>query len=87
MTITNDLTVTGNFTVNGTTVTINATTLTVDDKNIENWLGTTPTDTTGEWRWNYSEGNLRTKRLFGTVQIRIGLQAITGLWLPARFIR
>lgn len=33
-TVRNDLTVTGNLTINGTTTTINSTTLTVDDKNI-----------------------------------------------------
>lgn len=43
-----DLTLSGNLTVNGTTTTINATTVQVDDKNIE--LGTvdTPTDTTAD---------------------------------------
>jgi len=43
-----DLTLSGNLTVNGTTSTINSTTLQVDDKNIE--LGTvdTPTDTTAD---------------------------------------
>ena len=43
-----NLTLSGNLTVNGTTTTINSTTLTVDDKNIE--LGTvdTPTDTTAD---------------------------------------
>jgi hypothetical protein len=43
-----DLTLSGNFTVNGTTTTINSTTLQVDDKNIE--LGTvdSPTDTTAD---------------------------------------
>ena len=46
ITIANDLTVTNDLIVNGTTTTINSTTLQVDDKNIE--LGTvgTPTDTT-----------------------------------------
>ena len=43
-----NLTLSGNLTVNGTTTTINSTTLTVDDKNIE--LGTvdTPSDTTAD---------------------------------------
>jgi hypothetical protein len=43
-----DATLSGNLTVNGTTTTINSTTLQVDDKNIE--LGTvdTPTDTTAD---------------------------------------
>lgn len=42
------LTVSGDLTVNGTTTTLNATTLTIDDKNIE--LGTvgTPSDTTAD---------------------------------------
>ena len=40
------LTVSGDLTVNGTTTTINSTTLTVDDKNIEMGSVTTPTDTT-----------------------------------------
>ena len=38
--------ITGNLTVNGTTTTINSTTLTVDDKNIELGSVTTPTDDT-----------------------------------------
>jgi len=43
-----DLTLSGNLTVNGTTTTINATTVQIDDKNIE--LGTvdTPSDTTAD---------------------------------------
>jgi hypothetical protein len=40
--------VTGNLTVNGTTTTINAVTLTVDDKNIELGSVASPTDTTAE---------------------------------------
>ena len=48
VTVNDDLVVTGNLTVNGTTSTINSTTLQVDDKNIE--LGTvdTPDDTTAD---------------------------------------
>lgn len=42
----NDVTISGNLTVNGTTTTINSTTLTVDDKNIEMGSVATPTDTT-----------------------------------------
>lgn len=47
-TINNDLTVTGNLTVNGTVATVNSTTITVDDKNIE--LGSTgsPSDVTAD---------------------------------------
>lgn len=45
-TFNNDLVVTGNLTVNGTTVTMNTTTLTVDDINIELGSVATPTDTT-----------------------------------------
>ena len=43
-----NITITGNLTVNGATTTVNSTTLTVDDKNIE--LGSTdsPTDTTAD---------------------------------------
>ena len=43
-----DLTVTGNLTVNGTTTTINATTITVDDKNIELGSVASPDDTTAD---------------------------------------
>ena len=42
----NDVTISGDLTVNGTTTTINSTTLTVDDKNIEMGSVATPTDTT-----------------------------------------
>ena len=45
-TVNNNLVVTGNFTVNGTTETINATTIQVADKNIEIGITGTPTDTT-----------------------------------------
>ena len=47
-TVTNDLVVGGNFTVNGLTTTINATTITVDDKNIELGSVASPTDTTAD---------------------------------------
>ncbi len=43
-----DLTVTGDLTVNGTTVTVNATTLEVEDKNIELGKVATPTDVTAD---------------------------------------
>ena len=44
----NDLTVSGNLTVNGTTTTVNSTTITVDDKNIELGSVATPTNVTAE---------------------------------------
>jgi len=47
-TVRNDLTVTGNLTINGTTTTINAVTLTVDDKNIELGSVNSPTNTTAD---------------------------------------
>jgi hypothetical protein len=47
-TIGGNLTVTGNLTVNGDTTTINATTITVDDKNIELGSVATPTDSTAD---------------------------------------
>jgi hypothetical protein len=43
-----NLTLSGNLTVNGTTTTINSTTYTVDDKNIELGSVATPTDTTAD---------------------------------------
>ena len=46
VTVAGDLTLTGNLEVNGTTTTINSTTLQVDDKNIELGTVATPTDTT-----------------------------------------
>jgi hypothetical protein len=45
-TVNNNLVVTGNFTVNGTTETINATTIQVADKNIELGVTGSPTNTT-----------------------------------------
>ena len=48
ITIANDLTVTNDLIVNGTTTTINSTTLQVDDKNIELGTVATPTDTTAD---------------------------------------
>jgi hypothetical protein len=47
-TVGGNLVVTGDLTVNGTTVTIKSTTLTVDDKNIELGSVTTPTDVTAD---------------------------------------
>jgi hypothetical protein len=48
VTVGNNLTVTGDLTVNGTTTTVNSTTLTVDDKNIELGSVTSPSDTTAD---------------------------------------
>jgi len=47
-TVRNDLVVNGTFTVNGTTETINAVTVTVDDKNIELGSVASPTNTTAD---------------------------------------
>ena len=47
-TFSNNLTVTGNLQVDGTTTTVNSTTLTVDDKNIELGSVDTPTDSTAD---------------------------------------
>jgi len=47
-TVRNSLTVTGDLTVNGTTTTINATTVNVDDKNIELGSIASPTNTTAD---------------------------------------
>ncbi len=44
----NDITIAGDLTVNGTTTTINSTTLQVDDKNIELGTVATPSDTTAD---------------------------------------
>lgn len=46
--VSTDMTVTGNLTVNGTTTTINSTTISVDDKNIELGSVTSPTNTTAD---------------------------------------
>lgn len=48
LSITGDLTVGGTFTVNGTVTTINSTTLTVDDKNIEMGSVSVPTNATAD---------------------------------------
>ena len=47
-TISSNLTVSGNLTVNGTTTTVDSQTLTVQDKNIEMGVVSTPTDTTAD---------------------------------------
>ena len=47
-TVNNNLTVAGNLTVNGTTTTVNSTTLSVDDKNIELGSITSPTNITAD---------------------------------------
>ena len=43
-----DVTITGNLTVNGTTTTVNSTTVTVDDKNLELGAVASPTDLTAD---------------------------------------
>ena len=43
-----NITITGNLTVNGATTTVNSTTVTVDDKNIELGSTASPTDTTAD---------------------------------------
>ena len=43
-----NITITGNLTVNGATTTVNSTTLTIDDKNIELGSTASPTDTTAD---------------------------------------
>jgi hypothetical protein len=43
-----DFTINGNLTVNGATTTINSTTISVDDKNIELGSTASPTDTTAD---------------------------------------
>ena len=48
VTVGGELIVTGNLTVNGTTTTVNSTTLSVDDKNIELGSVASPTDTTAD---------------------------------------
>ena len=47
-TVRNNLTVTGDLTINGTTTTVNAVTLTVDDKNIELGSVASPSNTTAD---------------------------------------
>jgi hypothetical protein len=47
-TVRNNLTVTGDLTINGTTTTVNATTITVDDKNIELGSVASPSNTTAD---------------------------------------
>ena len=47
-TVNNSLIVTGNLTVNGTTTTMNSTTITVDDKNLELGSVASPTDVTAD---------------------------------------
>ena len=48
VTIGNDLTVTGDLVVNGTTTTVNSTTVTVDDKNLELGSVASPTNSTAD---------------------------------------
>ena len=71
VTIENELTVTGNLIVNGTTTTINSVTLTVDDKNIELGSTASPTDTTADG------GGITLK---GTTDKTFNYVNSTGLW-------
>lgn len=66
-----DLTVSGNLTVNGTTTTINSTTISVDDKNIELGSVTSPDDTSAEG------GGITLK---GTTDKTITWTTATGAW-------
>ncbi len=68
-TLSNDLFVTGNLIVNGTTTTINSTTVTVDDKNIELGSVAVPTDATADG------GGITLK---GTTDKTISWSSITG---------
>ena len=45
------LTISGDLTVDGTTTTINSTTLSVDDKNITLGDTSSPSDSAAQWRW------------------------------------
>lgn len=72
-----NLTVTGDLTVNGTVTTVNSTTLTVDDKNIELGSITTPTDTT-------ADGGGITLR--GTTQKTLNWINATGAWTSSEHI-
>ena len=69
--ITGTLTVGGDLTVNGTVATINSTTITVDDKNIELGSVTSPTDTTA------NGGGITLK---GTTDKTINWVSSTGAW-------
>jgi len=71
VTIGNDLIVTNNLTVNGTTTTINSTTLSVDDKNIEMGSVDTPDDTTA------NGGGITLK---GATDKTISWSSATGYW-------
>jgi fibronectin-binding autotransporter adhesin len=70
-TVRNDLVVTGTFTVNGTTETINAVTVTVDDKNIELGSVASPSNTTADG------GGITLK---GTTDKTINWSNATGAW-------
>jgi len=67
----NDVTITGNLTVNGTTTTINSTTLSVDDKNIEMGSVASPDDTTA------NGGGITLK---GATDKTISWSSATGYW-------
>ena len=67
----NDVTISGNLTVNGTTTTINSTTLSVDDKNIEMGSVASPDDTTA------NGGGITLK---GATDKTISWSSATGYW-------
>jgi hypothetical protein len=71
VTVENELTVSGNLIVNGTTTTINSVTLTVDDKNIELGSTASPTDVTADG------GGITLK---GTTDKTFNYVNSTGLW-------
>ena len=50
-----DLYVVGNLDISGTTTTIDATNLVVEDKNIELGASAAPSDITARWWWNHTE--------------------------------
>jgi hypothetical protein len=67
----NDVTISGNLTVNGTTTTINSSTLSVDDKNIEMGSVASPDDTTA------NGGGITLK---GATDKTISWSSATGYW-------
>jgi hypothetical protein len=67
VTVNKDLVVTGDLTVNGTTTTLNSTTLSVDDKNIELGSTTSPTDVSADGGGITLKGN--TDKTFNWVDL------------------
>jgi hypothetical protein len=72
-----NLTISGDLTVNGTTVTINSTTLSVDDKNIELGSVETPTDATA------NGGGITLK---GSTDKTLSWDSTTGAWTSSEHI-